>query len=661
MATKGIFSSAAPGSYLLDSREALAQRLLAAGMDTSPIQHWTQGLARLAQALVGKQNLNAIDSEQNAANEAFTKGMSSKQWINPDFNQPIVRDQTSGEMVPTPQEGGIPGAISALQGVNNVYARDMAGKLQTAKASADYEQQQAFEQNRNKYGYDALIKAQEGQQNMEKQKLVGQQGQDLAMVKNRLDTNLKKMELAIQFGNKKAELELGNQIRQDQLVLENELDTNKELAVQGRKAVDAQNLAGLQYGLNSQLVDQRGQNTIQNTRVQGDETRKTADVNNAARLNQLKAKIALGTASAIEIEEAKQLGRVDLAGMNNASRQAIAGMNIGGRLDVAKLNNEGANYRTDATNSTRIDLANLNNNAAYQRASASDKARMDRMVTSIRMGEDVQSNLKRLQSTLDSGLIEKRGEVQGQLNSQNNAASMQRTQAQLASQERVAKQKGEGSFEMLKYRMEQTAASARELESLRAQNRVTEKGILDPLQKARLTKLEAENTLAAKSRENYAVSLDKLIRDGEALLKDPGRTGATGKDFFRSMIPGSKEKDFAQRFDSFMSKNFIPAVRQLVGLGSLSNAEGQRLLSATTSLDLQMSEPGFENDMKLLLGDIRAARERAGRGVTVDPNAPDALPGATGGAAAPAAPSEGSSLDDQIRALEEELARGASK
>ena len=265
---------------------------------------------------------------QNAANEAFTKGMSSKQWINPDFNQPIVRDQTSGEMVPTPQEGGIPGAISALQGVNNVYARDMAGKLQTAKASADYEQQQAFEQNRNKYGYDALIKAQEGQQNMEKQKLVGQQGQDLAMVKNRLDTNLKKMELAIQFGNKKAELELGNQIRQDQLVLENELDTNKELAVQGRKAVDAQNLAGLQYGLNSQLVDQRGQNTIQNTRVQGDETRKTADVNNAARLNQLKAKIALGTASAIEIEEAKQLGRVDLAGMNNASRQAIAGMNI---------------------------------------------------------------------------------------------------------------------------------------------------------------------------------------------------------------------------------------------------------------------------------------------------------------------------------------------
>lgn len=621
MATKGIFSSAAPGSYLLDSREALAQRLLAAGMDTSPIQHWTQGLARLAQALVGKQNLNAIDSEQNAANEAFTKGMSSKQWINPDFNQPIVRDQTSGEMVPTPQEGGIPGAISALRGVNNVYARDMAGKLQTAKASADYEQQQAFEQNRNKYGYDALIKAQEGRQNMEKQKLVGQQGQDLAMVKNRLDTN-------------------------------------KDLSVQGRKAVDAQNLAGLQYGLNSQLVDQRGQNTIQNTRVQGDETRKTADVNNAARLNQLKAKIALGTASAIEIEEAKQLGRVDLAGMNNASRQAIAGMNIGGRLDVAELNNEGANYRTDATNSTRIDLANLNNNAAYQRASASDKARMDRMVTSIRMGEDVQSNLKRLQSTLDSGLIEKRGEVQGQLNSQNNAASMQRTQAQLASQERVAKQKGEGSFEMLKYRMEQTAASARELESLRAQNRITEKGILDPLQKARLTKLEAENTLAVRSRENYAVSLDKLIRDGDALLKDPGRSGAVGKDFLRSLIPGSKEKDFAQRFDSFMSKNFIPAVQQLVGLGALSNAEGQRLLSATTSLDLQMSEPGFENDMKLLLGDIRAARERAGRGITVDPNAPDTLPSAMGGAAAPAAPSEGPSLDDQIRMLEEELAGG---
>jgi len=51
------------------SRRTLAQQQMAAGMDTSPVRHWSQGLARVAQALVGSMQQGKLDaaSERNAA------------------------------------------------------------------------------------------------------------------------------------------------------------------------------------------------------------------------------------------------------------------------------------------------------------------------------------------------------------------------------------------------------------------------------------------------------------------------------------------------------------------------------------------------------------------------------------------------------------------
>ncbi|WP_260598284.1 hypothetical protein [Sphingomonas endolithica] len=51
------------------SRRSLAQQQMAAGMDFSPVGHWTQGMARVAQALVGSLEARKLDkaSEANAA------------------------------------------------------------------------------------------------------------------------------------------------------------------------------------------------------------------------------------------------------------------------------------------------------------------------------------------------------------------------------------------------------------------------------------------------------------------------------------------------------------------------------------------------------------------------------------------------------------------
>lgn len=51
----------------IDNRRRMAEALLKSGSDTSPVQHWTQGLARVAQALTGAMYMRDADSALKAA------------------------------------------------------------------------------------------------------------------------------------------------------------------------------------------------------------------------------------------------------------------------------------------------------------------------------------------------------------------------------------------------------------------------------------------------------------------------------------------------------------------------------------------------------------------------------------------------------------------
>lgn len=63
-----------PEQLAMQSR--MAQSNIAAGMDTSPVGHWTQGLARVAQALVGNMQQGRLD-KQYAAQMAESEAASS--------------------------------------------------------------------------------------------------------------------------------------------------------------------------------------------------------------------------------------------------------------------------------------------------------------------------------------------------------------------------------------------------------------------------------------------------------------------------------------------------------------------------------------------------------------------------------------------------------
>src|SRR5574343_1207496 len=56
-------------------RRKIAMLLMRQGMDTSPIQHWTQGAARVAQAMLGGMELNRADESEKAAGKKIADAL----------------------------------------------------------------------------------------------------------------------------------------------------------------------------------------------------------------------------------------------------------------------------------------------------------------------------------------------------------------------------------------------------------------------------------------------------------------------------------------------------------------------------------------------------------------------------------------------------------
>lgn len=124
MATRsigGMFGTPAglPGARFSDPRVSMAQRLMLGAADTSPVQHWSQGLGRMAQALLGVVMERKAEQDQRDASQALVKGISAQPWTNPDTGQ---QQGTAG---------GLQGAMAALGGIDkgNPYAAGMMSDL----------------------------------------------------------------------------------------------------------------------------------------------------------------------------------------------------------------------------------------------------------------------------------------------------------------------------------------------------------------------------------------------------------------------------------------------------------------------------------------------------------------------------------------------------
>lgn len=64
----------------IERKRRLAEALIASGADTRPIGHWTQGAARLAQALAGKIQESRLDKAEKAGRAEANKAVSGVNW-----------------------------------------------------------------------------------------------------------------------------------------------------------------------------------------------------------------------------------------------------------------------------------------------------------------------------------------------------------------------------------------------------------------------------------------------------------------------------------------------------------------------------------------------------------------------------------------------------
>lgn len=102
-------------------------------------------------------------------------------------------------------------------------------------------------------------------------------------------------------------------------------------------------------------------------------------------------------------------------------------------------------------------------------------------------------------------------------------------------------------------------------------------------------------------------SIETTLGSLDTLLKSPGRESGTGFSSMLPTLPGTDRATFDAQLETFKAQNFVPMVSQLKGMGSLSDAEGKKLLDAVGALN-----PGMkEEDFKTSLYRIQAALNRA--------------------------------------------------
>lgn len=104
----------------MDMRRRIALALLQQGTDASPVQHWAQGAARMAQSALGGYQLHQANQEDQAQRAASSQAILDS--LGPDTAQSAAAPQPNpvaaalGPQAPAPEASGGPGPVAAALG-----------------------------------------------------------------------------------------------------------------------------------------------------------------------------------------------------------------------------------------------------------------------------------------------------------------------------------------------------------------------------------------------------------------------------------------------------------------------------------------------------------------------------------------------------------------
>ncbi len=140
----------------------------------------------------------------------------------------------------------------------------------------------------------------------------------------------------------------------------------------------------------------------------------------------------------------------------------------------------------------------------------------------------------------------------------------------------------------------------------------------DALKRDKLTlEIEEKRNKIDETQKGISVSgqqaidaSDIAIETVDRLLTHPGLESAVGLSSLAPSIPGTDRANFEAELVSFDAKLFQSAIKQMKGMGSLSDAEGRKVSAAAGAINQKMSEKAFKKSLGIIRDNFALAKSR---------------------------------------------------
>lgn len=111
---------------------------------------------------------------------------------------------------------------------------------------------------------------------------------------------------------------------------------------------------------------------------------------------------------------------------------------------------------------------------------------------------------------------------------------------------------------------------------------------------------------ALSSIDTVTTTMDTIDR----VRTHPGLESATGVGAMFPTLSGSDAAGFESQLETLQSQQFLSAVEQMKGMGSLSESEGKKLAGSVGSLSLDMSDEELKNELDRIYSVLEKARSK---------------------------------------------------
>lgn len=138
-------------------------------------------------------------------------------------------------------------------------------------------------------------------------------------------------------------------------------------------------------------------------------------------------------------------------------------------------------------------------------------------------------------------------------------------------------------------------------------------GILQDKRAATQRELEQAKTDKVDAYNTSMDAMSRTIDTANKVLNSPGFTGYFGVNLnplSSRHIPGTDAADTASLIDTLKSQGFMSGIQQMRGLGSLSNAEGQKIMDAIGNLSASQSEKSARESINAIISTTQLAQKR---------------------------------------------------